>query len=459
MAAYTSTRADCRIAFADAVAMGLAPGGGLTMPREWPQLGRADLARIADTDYGDALAMIGAPFAGDGVTRAAWRRIGEAAAAGFRHPAVAPLSQIDRRGWLLELFHGPSLSFKDYGLQPLARLLGELRGDADDPLFVLGATSGDTGSAGIAAFAEAPGVRGAILHPAGRISEVQRRQMTAAGADNFVNIAVEGSFDDCQRLVKSLLGERAREAASVLSINSINWARLVFQAVYYARTAARLARLNRRIAFVVPSGNFGNALAAILAAKLGARIERLVVASNANDFLTRILTTGTAEVATAQPTLSPAMDIQIPSNLERLVYLAAGEDPEATAAIMARAESEGRLRLPEGWRAKLPVAVEAVRVDDTATRETIQAIYAATDRILDPHTAVAAAAAEATPSLANLETAIVATAHPAKFPEAVESALGFAPPVPAPLAEVFAREERFVTCPASLEALRGALPA
>jgi len=456
---YTSTRADSRTPFADVVASGMAPGGGLYMPRDWPQLHRADLARLADTDYADALARIATHYDGGTLSHAAWGRVAETAVEQFRHPAVAPLSQIGDHRWLLELFHGPTLSFKDYGLQPLARLLAELRGE-EEPLFVLGATSGDTGSAGIAAFAETPGARVAILHPHGRVSEVQRRQMTTVADENVVNIAVDGSFDDCQRIVKSLLKERAGDDGdTVLSVNSINWGRLLFQAVYYLRTAARLARLNRKVAFVIPSGNFGNAFAATLAVRMGARIERLVVATNSNDFLARVLTDGTAESGAAQATLSPAMDIQIPSNLERLVYLATGENPEATAAIMASAERDGRLTLPEDWQEMLPVPVEAVRIDDDATQATIRAVYAATDRIIDPHTAVAVAASDRARSLEGMETAIISTAHPAKFPEAVESALGFAPPLPAPLAAVYEREERLTRCAATVDAVRAALRA
>jgi len=455
---YTSTRADIDAGFIDTIAGGLGQGGGLSLPMTWPRLGRGDLARCVAGGYGAAIELVGAAFAGDSVPAAVWRAVAAETVAAFRHPAVAPLSEIGQRRWLLELFHGPTLSFKDYGLQPLARLLAAIAADCDRPLLILGATSGDTGSAGLAAFAEAPNARIAILHPEGRVSEIQRRQMTTLAGEHIRNIAVEGSFDDCQRIVKALLAERAaRNAETVLSVNSINWGRLLFQCAYHVYTAARLARGGAPIAVVVPSGNFGNALSAMLAAGIGAPIAHLIVATNANDRLTEILNTGETAAGPARPTLSPAMDIQVPSNLERLIYLAAGEDAGETAAIMARAGAGGPLRMPEGWHARLPVTIEAHAIDDAATLTAIRETYARTDRIIDPHTAVAVAAADRARDAGEAQTVVVATAHPAKFPEAVEAALGFRPPVPAPLAAMLSREERYRRCGASEAAVREAI--
>jgi len=455
---YTGTRADCSTPFAEVVASGLAPEGGLYMPRSLPRLSGEQLSRIGAGGYGDALAEVGALFSGGAVSAERWRRIAADSCAAFRHRAIAPLSQIGARRWMLELFHGPTLSFKDYGLQPLARLLAAIAADFDRPLLILGATSGDTGSAGLAAFAEAPNARIAILHPEGRVSEIQRRQMTTLAGEHIRNIAVEGSFDDCQRIVKALLAERAaRNAETVLSVNSINWGRLLFQCAYHVYTAARLARGGAPIAVVVPSGNFGNALSAMLAAGIGAPIAHLIVATNANDRLTEILNTGETAAGPARPTLSPAMDIQVPSNLERLIYLAAGEDAGETAAIMARAGAGGPLRMPEGWHARLPVTIEAHAIDDAATLTAIRETYERTDRIIDPHTAVAVAAADRARDAGEAQTVVVATAHPAKFPEAVEAALGFRPPVPAPLAAMLSREERYRRCGASEAAVREAI--
>lgn len=455
---YTSTRAEVDTPFAQAVAGGLAAGGGLSMPRIWPRLDAAGLAEIADGSHARAVARIGALFSGPEIDAATWGKVADAAFAPFRHGAVTPLVEIGEGRWLLELFHGPTLSFKDYGLQPLGRLLETLSERDGRPHFILGATSGDTGSAGIAAFRGRRNARIVILHPHGRVSDIQRRQMTTIADDNVLNIALEGSFDDCQRIAKLLLAERAatgREA--VLSVNSINWGRLLFQSAWYVRLSARLARLGRPVAFVIPSGNFGNAFAAIIARKIGAPVARLLLATNANDALAEVFETGSTGAGTAVETLAPAMDITIPSNLERLVWLLAGENPERTAAIMAAATQGGRLELPAGWHRRLPLAITASRVDDPEILDTIARVYRETDRILDPHTAVAAAASARAPELDGHETVIVATAHPAKFADAVERALGFTPPLPAPLAGLDALEERFTRCAATPDAVRAAI--
>ena len=281
------------------------------------------------------------------------------------------------------------------------------------------------------------------------------RLPTTERAENVLNIPVEGTFDDCQRIVKALLAERAAaNRETVLSVNSINWGRLLFQTAYHVFIAARLSRQGRRLALAIPSGNFGNALAAIIAATIGAPIAHLIVASNANDALARVLENGVMETRTPHETLSPAMDIQVPSNLERLLYMVAGEDPERTADIMAGLGKDGRLALPEGWRDRLPVTIEAHAVSDEETLATMRATYAATDRIIDPHTAVALTAARRSDAHERHELVVVSTAHPAKFPDAVAAALGFPPPVPAPLADLFTREERCRRCAPTLDAVR-----
>ena len=455
---YTSTRADCTVSFETVVASGLAPGGGLFMPKRLPRLGGGDLARIAGGSYAEALAGIGSLFAGKTLSGEIWTRIASESVAAFRHPAVAPLAEIGRRRWLLELFHGPTLSFKDYGLQPLARLLSHIAANDDRPLFILGATSGDTGSAGLAAFAGASDATVAILHPYGRVSEVQRRQMTTVTGPHIRNIAIDGSFDDCQRIAKSLLAERAaRNAERVLSVNSINWGRLLFQCAYHVYTAARLSRGGEPVALAVPSGNFGNALAAVFAAMLGAPIGHLIVATNANDKLVHALESGETAAGKVAATLSPAMDIQIPSNLERLVYLATGMDAAVTAGIMAEAARGGRLLMPEGWRERLPLSIEAHAVDDEETLATIRRVYEETDRIVDPHTAVGIAALDRSERARAMTSVAVSTAHPAKFPDAVEAALGGRPMMPPPLAAAMRGEERMIRCAATEEAVRAAL--
>lgn len=453
---YTSTRANIDAGFVDTIAGGLGQGGGLSLPTSWPRLKRGALVGIAEGGYGAAIETVGRAFAGESVPAAVWRRVAAETVAAFRHPAVAPLSEIGHGRWLLELFHGPTLSFKDYGLQPLARLLTTVAPRNDSPLLILGATSGDTGSAGIAAFRGLPGARIAILHPEGRVSAVQRLQMTTETAPNVLNIAVDGSFDDCQRIVKALLADPpGGDNQPVLSVNSINWGRLVFQTAYYVYTAARLAPMGRPLGFSIPSGNFGNALSAIVAAKIGAPIDHLLIATNANDALVRALEgRPPATDGDVRATHSPAMDIGIPSNLERLLYLLLDEDTAATTEATNALADALPVALPANWQSRLPVSIEALRVTDAETLGEIRRSYRETDRILDPHSAVAVAAARRARRLRDMRHVCVATAHPGKFPEAVSRALGFTPPPPPPLAGLDRRREHVLRCPAETDAVR-----
>ncbi|GAB4573384.1 MAG: threonine synthase [Rhodothalassiaceae bacterium] len=450
---YLSTRSGLSADFASVVASGLAPDGGLYLPERFPVLDSATRTRLGRSDYAEAVAVVGSAFGGDALDGRAWRALGEATAAAFRHGAVAPLSEIDAGHFLLELFHGPTLSFKDYGLQPLARLLSML-GRADKrPLFILGATSGDTGSAAIEAFRGREDARIAILHPHGRVSDIQRRQMTTVTDPNVLNLAIEGSFDDCQRIAKAvLLARAAKGEETVLSVNSINWGRLLFQTAYHVHTACRLAALGRPLALSVPSGNFGNALSAIIAAMMGAPIAHLVVASNANDALTRFFREGHVRSGKVEETLSPAMDIQIPSNLERFLHLLAGRDPDVTSAAMIALRETGELARPEIRTGQPPMTIEAASIGDEDILATIARLYRETDRILDPHSAVAVAAMRGAQALPGDALRLsVATAHPAKFGEAVARALGFAPPLPAALSALVQQEERYEVLPADEE--------
>ncbi len=467
---YLSTRSDHEAPAREVLLGGLAPDGGLYLPDGWPRLSADACRRLSQeaATHAQVMKMVVPPFLGDALAPGAFGRVVEEGLARFRHPAVSPLSELGEGLFLLELFHGPTFSFKDYGLQPLGTLAAALRtregarrdgpsGPAADPLLILGATSGDTGSAALAAFAGRPGIAIAILHPRGRISEVQRRQMTTIRAPNVRNIAIEGSFDDCQRLVKRLLARCAEQGRAVMSVNSINWGRILFQSVYYVRTAFRLAGAGRGAAgvrFVVPSGNFGNAFAAILAWRMGAPIAGLLLATNRNDALARAFSTGRVRVGTVHRTPSPAMDIQIPSNLERFVHLAGGGDAAETARRMARLSAEGVLELPDGWSRRVPLAIRAVAVDDDETLDAIRTAFARTGRILDPHTAVGMAALEkAGGADGDIVDVLVATAHPAKFPEAVRDALGQTPPVPPALARSLEGEEVCERLPAEEEAL------
>ena len=454
---YVSTRSGDLEAEARDVLLGaLAPDGGLYLPADWPVLSDAEGEAIAGGDYRDALVTVAARFLDP--DRAARLRsdpaFADRALARFRHPAVAPLAELDRNGWLLELFHGPTLSFKDYGLQPLARLACEMLGlGAGEPRLVIGATSGDTGSAALAAFAGVPGVTAVMLFPDGRISAVQRRQMTTLADPNIHCIAIAGSFDDAQRLAKTALRRLASAGVPVLAVNSINWGRILFQSVYYQWTARRLAqRGGQAVRFVIPSGNFGNAFAAILAWRMGAPIAGLVLATNSNDALVRALHEGELRRGEVVPTLSPAMDIQVPSNFERLLALLLA-DPDETAALMTRFAAEGAVRLPVRPGAAFPLDLKAIAVDDETTLAAIRAVYDRTDRLLCPHTAVGYAARERAGVSADVIDVLVATAHPAKFPEAIARAIGHEPPMPPVLAAAMTGEERVTRLAADEEAL------
>ncbi len=455
---YVSTRSrDLEAEARDVLLGALAPDGGLYLPADWPVLSDAEGEMIAGGTYREALVTVAARFLDP--HRAARLRsdpaFADRALARFRHPAVAPLAELDRNGWLLELFHGPTLSFKDYGLQPLARLACDiLELGAEEPRLIIGATSGDTGSAALAAFADVPGVTAVMLFPEGRISPVQRRQMTALPNANVHCIAIAGSFDDTQRLAKAALQRLAAAGVPVLAVNSINWGRILFQSVYYQWTARRLAhRDGRAVRFVIPSGNFGNAFAAILAWRMGAPIVGLVLATNSNDALVRALHDGELRRGEVVPTLSPAMDIQVPSNFERLLALLLA-DPAETAALMARFAAAGTVRLPVRPGAAFPLDLTAIAVDDETTLATIRDVYGRIDRLLCPHTAVGyAARRHAGMGGEDVIDVLVATAHPAKFPEVIARAIGHEPPMPPVLAKAMTGPERVIRLPADEERL------
>ncbi len=458
---YVSTRSATEAAARDVLLGALAPDGGLYLPVRWPRLSEAEARAIANGSYADALATVVPHF----LDREAAARLkadagfAARALAGFRHPAVAPLSELAPDLWLLELFHGPTFSFKDYGLQPLARLAADILGLGGDGArrLIIGATSGDTGSAALAAFAGVPGVEAVILFPDGRISEVQRRQMTTIAAGNVHCVAVSGSFDDAQRLAKRALARLAGAGVPVLAVNSINWGRILFQSVYYQWTAQRLAaRTGRPVRFVIPSGNFGNAFAAILAWRMGAPVAGLLLATNSNDALVRAVREGRLARGRVRATLSPAMDIQVPSNLERLIALELA-DAGRMRELMRAFEERGTVTLPRPAGAGLGLALAARAVDDETTLATIRSVHAATDRILCPHTAVGFAAREAAGPAGDSVDVLVATAHPAKFPDAVRRAIGVPPVVPPGLAGALAGKERVHRLPAEEAALAGFL--
>jgi threonine synthase len=448
---YVSTRGSApELGFADTLLTGLAADGGLYVPAEWPRLPALE----PEAGYAAEAAAVMAPYVGDEVPSAVLADICEAAYATFRHPAVCPLVQIGDDEWLLELFHGPTLAFKDLALQVVGRLFDHVLGERGQRVTIVGATSGDTGSAAIDAVAGRDNIDIVMLYPSGRVSEAQRRQMTTCTAPNVHAVAVEGTFDDCQDLVKAMFNDAAFRGRHQLSaVNSINWARVMAQVVYYATTASLLGQ--RPLTFAVPTGNFGNVLSGWIARETGAPIEHLVVGSNRNDILTRFFETRTMSISDVVPTLSPSMDIQVSSNFERLLFEMNGRDGGLTAEQLHQLRAAGRLAIEEDQEARwLAPVFRAARLDDEATLTVIRSVHAETGLLVDPHTAVGIGAARACrePGTA---TICLATAHPAKFADAVERATGLRPGLPDHLADLFERPERTEQVPADLDVVQG----
>lgn len=443
---YVSTRGLApELGFADVLLGGLAPDGGLYVPCEWPRL-----APRCATTYADRAVEVMMPFVEPDLDARTLRRLCAEAYAGFAHPAVVPLVQLDHRAWLLELFHGPTLAFKDVALQLVGRMFDHVLGERDQRVTIVGATSGDTGSAAIEAVAGCEHVDIVVLYPKGRTSEVQRRQMTTVDAPNVHAVAVEGTFDDCQDLVKAMFNDSAfRDRNRLAAVNSINWARVMAQTVYYVVAADTFAEPPT---FGVPTGNFGNVLAGWIAQRMGAPIDGFVIASNRNDILTRFVNDGDMSIREVVPTLSPSMDIQVSSNFERLLFEMNDRDGGMTAEQLGRFRASGRLEIEADQRAAFVEGTfTAAAFDDDATVAEIARVHRATGMSVDPHTATGTAAARATE--ARGPTVALATAHPAKFPDAVERATGARPALPDHLADLFDRPERTGTVAADLAAV------
>jgi len=446
---YLSTRgAVSALGFDDVLLTGLARDGGLFLPESWPVL---DLKSLAELDYPTLAARVMQPFLGGRLGEAAFTRLVGEAYAGFDHRAVAPLRQIDARTWLLELFHGPTLAFKDVALQLLGRLYDHVLAERAQRITIVGATSGDTGSAAIEACRDRDRIDIFILHPEGRTSEVQRRQMTTVLSPNVRNIAIQGSFDDCQDLVKAMFADtRFRDEMRLAAVNSINWARVMAQIVYYVAAALALGAPARRVAFAVPTGNFGNVYAGYAARAMGLPIEKLIVGSNSNDILTRFIAGGAMEIGQVHPTLSPSMDIQVSSNAERLLFDLYGRDGGRLAAAMREFRETGRLALDVNQHKQLKGLFAGHRRDDGETLAVMAALYRETGELIDPHSAIGVAAARAVPLDPDIAVVALATAHPAKFPAAVEKATGVRPALPPALADLDRRPERFAVLPNDL---------
>ncbi len=454
---YVSTRGSAAtIGFEDVTLAGLANDGGLYVPRVWPTLSRETIAGLAGKSYVETAVTVMAPFVGDALSEDELRALCKQAYGRFAHNAVTPLVQLDHRHWLLELFHGPTLAFKDVALQLLGLLFERFLSNRDTHLTVVGATSGDTGSAAIDALAGRAKVDVFMLHPAGRVSDVQRRQMTTVLSPNIHNVAIDGDFDDAQAIVKAMFADtESRARLNLSAVNSINWARLMAQVVYYFYAAVRLGAPERAVAFSVPTGNFGDVFAGYVAAKMGLPVARLIVATNVNDILHRALSNGDYSCGAITPTATPSMDIQVSSNFERLLFDLGGRDGAATAAQMAGFEASKAMTLTNAQASGAAALFTSARIDGDGMAMAMRWAHENAGQIIDPHTAIGLAAARASDISGDVPIVTLATAHPAKFRDAVERATGVRPSLPQRLSGLFDREERFDSLPATLEAVRG----
>jgi threonine synthase len=453
---YVSTRGGVPPCdFEEALLAGLAADGGLYLPESWPRFDPDQLEGLRGASYQEVAAAILAPFVEGSLDRAELGALIARAYAGFDHVAVAPLRQLDANDWLLELFRGPTLAFKDVALQLLGHLFEHFLDKRGRSVTIVGATSGDTGAAAIEACAGRERMTVVILHPHGRISEVQRRQMTTVDAPNVHNIAVEGTFDDCQALLKAMFDDQPfRARLRLAAINSINWARVVAQAVYYVTSGLALGAPWRKIAFAVPTGNFGDVFAGYVAARIGLPIAQLIVATNRNDILARFFATGRYSAGEVHPTISPSMDIQVASNFERLLFDLCERDGARVRGLMADFAARGELSVPPGALGRARELFDAGSADEEQTSATIAELLRTTGLLVDPHTAVGVRVGRQCRLDPAIPLVCLATAHPAKFPEAVRRATGVMPSLPPRLADLHQRAERFDVLPNDLAAIK-----
>ncbi len=453
---YISTRGSApALDFAGATLAGLASDGGLYLPRKWPRFTAGEIAAMAGLPYAELAARVMQPFVGDSLTPERLRELTTVAYGRFAHAAVTPLKQLDQQHWLLELFHGPTLAFKDVALQLLGLLFEEFLSRGTENLTIVGATSGDTGSAAIDAVAGRARIDIFMLHPHGRVSDVQRRQMTTVRASNVHNIAVQGAtFDDAQAMVKRMFGDPAMTGGfNIGAVNSINWARLMAQVVYYFAAALQLGAPSRQVAFAVPTGNFGDVFAGYVAAQMGLPVAKLIVATNVNDILYRALTTGDYSQGTVTATAAPSMDIQVSSNFERLLFDLGGRDGAALASQMAGFEASKAMQLSNAQREGAAKLFSSARADADDMARAIRWGWESCGELLDPHTAIGLHAARASGIDRAVPVVTLATAHPAKFPDAVERASGQRPPLPSRVGDLFEREERCASLPGDYAAV------
>ncbi|MEJ2624713.1 MAG: threonine synthase [Pseudolabrys sp.] len=447
---YVSTRGEgAPLDFVEVMLAGLARDGGLYVPETWPALTPDEIAGFAGRPYAEVALDVLRPFVGGGIADADLARMAQEAYGTFRHPAVTPLTQLGPSLFVLELFHGPTLAFKDLAMQLVARLMDHVLIQRGERTTIVVATSGDTGGAAVEAFRGRAAVDVVVLFPNGRISEVQRRMMTTATDANVHAVAIDGTFDDCQALVKAMFNHHAfRDEVRLSGVNSINWARIVAQAVYYFTAAVALGAPHRKVAFTVPTGNFGDIYAGYVASRMGLPMDRLVVATNVNDILARTFSTGSYELRDVVATASPSMDIQVSSNFERLLFEAYDRDPKAIRALMGSLAQSRQFSVSGHALAALRALFTAERADEQEVAATMRAWMREAEYCADPHTAVGLAVAEKETRDPAVPMVVLSTAHPAKFPDAVEAACGVTPKLPEWLGDLPSRQERITVLPA-----------
>ena len=450
---YVSTRGLApAVGFGDVLLNGLAPDGGLYVPVRWPRFTTAEIAALRGLPYPELVAAVAAPFVDESIEDLG----GISSDAYATFDRLVPLTDLGGGLWLLELFWGPTLAFKDYALQLLGRLFDAFLTERNGHALVLGATSGDTGSAAIEACRDRAALDIVILHPHERISEVQRRQMTTVPSANVHNVAVRGTFDDCQRLVKEMLADPSlRSGFGVTSVNSINWVRIMAQVSYYFAAALTLGAPEREVTFSVPTGNFGNVFAAYVARCMGLPVRRLIIGTNRNNVVARFLETGELSIDKVVPTITPAMDIQVPSNLERLLFDLHDQDGQAIRLLMAAFAEKGQVKVDPTRLEELGSFVTARWFDEPAIRRALTEIHQETSVLVDPHTAVGIAAARSTEREPEVPVICIGTAHPAKFPDAVFAATGVRPRLPERLADLFNRPEMMTVLPPDRRVIEG----
>jgi threonine synthase len=446
---YISTRGEAPVLdFEGAMLSGLARDGGLYLPETFPQLTREELIALRGKPYAEVAFVVCQKFTTGSVPDSDLRHMIDAAYATFHHPATTPLKQLAPNQYLLELFHGPTIAFKDVAMQLLARLMDWSLAKQKRRAVIVGATSGDTGGAAIDAFQHNQNASLFILHPHGKVSDVQRRQMTTVTSPSIHNIAIEGNFDDCQAIVKTLFNDlKFRDEVGLAGVNSINWGRIMAQIVYYFYAALQLGAPDRAVSFTVPTGNFGNVFAGLAAKRMGLAIDRLVIATNENDIMDRTLKTGSYTITGVHATQSPSMDIQVSSNFERLVYLANKGDAAAVRAHMESLKQSGNFKLQAEAIKSIRNEFDSSATSEKATAETIAKVLKETGELLDPHTAVGYAVATQCNTTSPMVT--LATAHPAKFPDAVQAASGVRPNLPKRLSHLLEAKETFTILPNS----------